>query len=121
MTTTTIKRGKQLFYSYAITTFIKNNNFSATGIEGSLGLPKYSISKCLSTADMIGSKHIFKIVCHLANLGLEVDNCRLEFDGKNLIFKKIKSMVKTGENEFTIVESHFKAKDYEDLPYNPLN
>jgi hypothetical protein len=94
-----------------------------TIVEKELGLPNGTIRQALATGRLIPAKHIYSIVCYLADYGLQIDGYSLIHDevddtlsGRKWIRNVKTSEKKTGEFVYTIEEYRLFAANFFDLP-----
>lgn len=113
---------KQVDYTKHICEFLLNHILiSVNGLEQLLQLPATTISQAMNGSRSIPEKHIFKIVCELANYGFEIDGYILRYDasdnslsGRKWV-KNIKT-VKEGDGfAYIVKEYRWIAGDYSDL------
>lgn len=71
----------QEIYSNIITNFLRSHPAIApTTLENELSLPNSTIRQALAGAQLIPKKHLFNIICHLADYGLKIDGYILSYN-----------------------------------------
>lgn len=108
---------KQEKYSLIICEFLNERDLiSVNALEKKLALPQSTFGQALSGKRLIPEKHIWNIICELANYGLKIDGYSLEYDsdGGSLFFRKTVS-VKTRKKDYLVTELRWIAGSYFDL------
>jgi predicted transcriptional regulator len=109
-------------YSNIITEFLKSRYLiSVNALEHALNIPQSTIGKALQGERLIPEKHIFPIICFLAEYGLKIDGYDLSYDESNgtLFGRTWVETVSTEEEGdgfvYLIKEYRFTAGNYFDL------
>lgn len=116
-------------YSNLIADFlISHPLISAQGLEKTLGLPNSAIRHALFSRHsgkkqkFIPTKHIWPIVCHLADYGLEINGYQLKYDPADGLLSgrktvKTEHIVEQGKGFIYIIQEYrIIAASYPDLP-----
>jgi hypothetical protein len=113
---------KQEKYSNIITDFLKSHSLiSVKALEEALKIPQSTIWKAVQGERLIPEKHIFPLICFLANYGLKIDGYDLSYDDSDGILFGRQSIETVDDEEidntfvYTNKEYRFLAVDYFDL------
>lgn len=109
-------------YSNIIVEFLKAHPLIPTqSLEQALGIPDTTISKAVHGDRLIPTKHIFPILCFLAEYGIEIDGYALSYDdqidslfGRKFI-ENVKTIEKDGVFTYIVKESRTIFTDFFDL------
>lgn len=110
-------------YSTIITDFLKSHPLiGLRPLENILHIPTGTIRQAASGDRQIPEKHIYPIICHLADYGLKIDDHSLTYDpadgmlsGRRWLENVIDEEV-NGSFRYIIKESRWFATNYFDLP-----
>lgn len=125
---TYVKAGKkqnynnmQKKYSEIITAFLKSHPLiSVKGLEEALNIPQSTIGQ-MKTGRLIPEKHIFGLICHLANYGMEIDGYTLSYDPADGVLtgrkwaENIETIEENGAFTYIVKECRMLADSYFDL------
>jgi hypothetical protein len=108
-------------YSNIITDFLKSHSLiSVKALEEALKIPQSTIWKAVQGERLIPEKHIFPLICFLADYGLRIDGHTLEYDHSDgTIIGRKAIEVETQEDGdgfiYLVKEYRFIVSDYFDL------
>ena len=109
-------------YSDIIVEFLKSHPLiSSKALEEALSIPQSTIGQALSGARLIPEKHIYYIICHLANYGLQIDGYTLTYDPSDNVLtgrkwvENMKTVKDGGGFAYVVKEYRMLAADYTDL------
>lgn len=109
-------------YSNIITEFLRTHPLlSINAIEIELNLPQSTIAQSIKGPRFLPVKHIYSLICLLAQYGLKIDGYTISYDpsddtisGRKFV-ENIKTIEEDGSFTYVIKEYRFIAADFHDL------